>query len=111
MTPATFDLDDDADGALLNTQTFSDGQPGIFTVSELVVIGYTTTILRIDPEGRTTVTENTVTIGLTLQVTVTCTFTNNINEETSVSQSVAQRRVSLEAPVHLLAASPPALVE
>ena len=76
LTPATFDLDDDADGTLSNTQTFSDITPGAYTVTETAVSGYTTTLSCVDPDGGTTTVGATATIDLDADETVICTFTN-----------------------------------
>ena len=76
LSPATFDLDDDADGTLSNTQTFSDVAPGTYTVTETAVAGYSTALSCVDPDGGTTTAGATATIDLDAGETVTCTFTN-----------------------------------
>ncbi|MEM7358797.1 MAG: thrombospondin type 3 repeat-containing protein [Pseudomonadota bacterium] len=76
LSPATFDLDDDADGTLSNTQTFSDIATGAYTVTEAAVAGYNTTVSCVDPDGGSSTAGSTATIDLDLGETITCTFTN-----------------------------------
>ena len=81
LNPATFDLDDDADGTLPNTQTFSNIAPGAYTVSETAVAGYSTALSCVDPDGGTTTTGSTANIDLDAGETVVCTFTNTNQPE------------------------------
>ncbi len=75
--PNAFTLDDDADGTLPNTQTFTNVAPGTFTVTEAAVAGYSTTVSCVDPDGDSTAAgTNVATIDLAAGETVTCTFTN-----------------------------------
>ena len=76
LNPATFDLDDDADGTLSNTQTYNSVAAGAYSVTETAVAGFTTTLACVDPDGGTTTSGNTATIDLDPGETVTCTYTN-----------------------------------
>lgn len=83
LSPATFDLDDDTDGALPNTQTFSNVAAGSYTVSETAVAGYTTTLsCTLTGGGMTGTTFPTATLTTTIDLgpgeTATCTFTNSL---------------------------------
>jgi hypothetical protein len=76
----SFQLDDDADGTLSNTQ-ICDGtlDPGTYTVTEIVPSGWDlTNIVCSDPDNETTVNLDTATatIDLDSNETVECTFTN-----------------------------------
>ena len=84
LTPATFDLDDDADGTLSNTQSFTNVTPGAYTVTETAVSGYTTTLSCVDPDNGTTTASSTANIDLDAGETVTCTFTNTAQPGTIV---------------------------
>ena len=77
LSPSTFSLDDDADGALPNTQTFDVGV-GSYTVTETLVAGFTTEISCIDPDGGTTTSGSTANIDLDSGETVECTFINTL---------------------------------
>ena len=76
LAPATFVLDDDADGTLPNTQTYTNVATGAYTVTETAVAGYTTTVSCMDPSGGTTTTSSTASINIALGETVTCTFSS-----------------------------------
>ena len=76
LAPATFVLDDDADGTLPNTQTYTNVATGTYTVTEAAVAGYTTTVSCVDPSGGTTTTSSTASINIALGETVTCTFSS-----------------------------------
>ena len=52
--PNNFMLDDDADGTLLDTETFTNVAAGTFTVTEAAVAGYSTTVSCVDPDGGST---------------------------------------------------------
>ncbi|MFB3098501.1 MAG: T9SS type A sorting domain-containing protein [Acidimicrobiia bacterium] len=86
LSPSTFDLDDDADGTLSNTQTFTDVTPGTYTVSEMAVAGYDVAIVCVDPSGGTTTAGNTATIDLAAGEMVTCTFTNTAGSDVVVAK-------------------------
>ena len=74
---ANFLLDDDADGTLLNTVTFSGLSPGSYTVEELAAAGFDLTdITCVGGGANTTDTGATATIGLDAGESVTCTYTN-----------------------------------
>ncbi|MDA4848404.1 choice-of-anchor D domain-containing protein [Hoeflea poritis] len=85
LTPATFDLDDDADGALSNTQIFSNVLAGSYTISETATPGYSTALRCVDPDGGTTTSVGTATVDLDAGETVTCTFTNTGASEINVT--------------------------
>ena len=76
LMPATFDLDDDDDGALPNTQTFTGVMNGSYTVTETTVTGFDVAISCTDPDGGTTTSGATAMIDLDGGEDVTCTFTN-----------------------------------
>jgi plastocyanin len=78
LSPATFSLDDDADGTLQNTRTFTGLLPGSFTVTEDAdPAGWQLTTLQCLGGGpNTTTAARTATIGLDAGENVTCTFTN-----------------------------------
>ncbi len=77
--PNAFSLDDDADGTLLNTETFTNVAPGTFSVTEAAVAGYSTTVSCADPDsGSTLAGTNVATIDLDAGETITCTFTNTL---------------------------------
>ncbi len=74
-----FSLDDDADGALPNTQVFNLLDPGIYEVTETLPTGWDLASLTcVDPDLGTTTNLGaaTATIDLDLGEAVTCTFTN-----------------------------------
>jgi len=70
-----FSLDDDADGTLPNTTTFSNLAPGAYTVTEAVVDGWDLTVLACS-DGTTDLATRTASITLGAGENVTCTFTN-----------------------------------
>ncbi len=72
LSPASFSLDDDADGTLSNTQTFSNLPPGSgYSVSEQAQAGWDL--------GSATCSDGSPVSNINLAVgeNVTCTFTNN----------------------------------
>jgi uncharacterized repeat protein (TIGR01451 family) len=74
-----FNLDDDADGTLPNTQTFTNLVPGTYTVTEGAMAGWDlSNIICTDPDGGTTFDKpaRTATFDLDSGETVTCTFEN-----------------------------------
>jgi hypothetical protein len=71
-----FTLDDDADGTLPNTQTFTGVVAGSYTCTESTQFGYQITINCTDPDLGTTVAEPSATIDVDPGETVTCTFLN-----------------------------------
>jgi hypothetical protein len=81
-TLPTFSLDDDEDGTLQNTSTTTELADGVYTVTEGAVAGYAVTISCTDGSGGTTWDDNarTATINLTGVETVTCTFTNTLQQ-------------------------------
>lgn len=68
-----FNLDDDADNTLPNSQTFSSLNPGTYSVAETAVSGYDTTSSCVSSIGDT---ETASSIELDPNESVTCTFTN-----------------------------------
>ena len=81
LTPSPFNLDDDADGALSNTQSFSSlGTFTSYTVTEAVQAGWVVTGISCngDNNGSTDKTARTATINLDPGENVTCTFTNKV---------------------------------
>ena len=72
LTPSTFSLDDDANGMLSNTQTFTGVGPGSgYSISETVPSGWDQTAATCDDGSPVT------NIDVSTGETVTCTFTNN----------------------------------
>ncbi len=82
LSPPTFDLDDDADGTLPNTQTYSNIAAGSYSVTETAVAGYATSIICDDPDSGSTISGGTATIDLDAGETVTCTYTNTLQTGT-----------------------------
>lgn len=80
LTPSTFNLDDDADGTLSNTQTYTGLAAGSYSVTEGANSAYGVGISCTDLSGGTTTDNSTRTasIGLAAGETVTCTFTNTL---------------------------------
>ena len=76
LTPATFSLDDDADGTLPTTQTYTYLKAGTYTETEPAVDGSTTSPSCTDLSGSTSTAGATATIGLAPGETVTCLYTN-----------------------------------
>lgn len=76
LSPATFSLDDDAGGPLSNTRTFTMVAVGTYTVMELAVDGFTTSLSCTDLSGGTSTASATATIGQAPGETVTCLYTN-----------------------------------
>ncbi|MFK7805381.1 MAG: Calx-beta domain-containing protein [Anaerolineae bacterium] len=76
LTPSSFNLDDDSNGALSNTRTFNNVLAGEYGVAQTAVPGYTTTLVCVDPSGGTTTAGAEADIDLAAGETVTCTFTN-----------------------------------
>ena len=70
-----FTLDDDSDETLSNTQTFSDKQPGLYTVTETVPAGWELTAVTCTG-GSTSAVTNGAAITLLAGETITCTFVN-----------------------------------
>lgn len=86
---SSFSLDDDMNGTLPNTKTFSSVAAGIYTVSESVASGWNlSSITCADPTQNSSSglpTAPTATINLAVGETVTCTFTNTLaNPQISV---------------------------
>ncbi|MEI2457460.1 DUF6923 family protein [Lysobacter firmicutimachus] len=76
---SAFSLDDDADGTLQNTRTFTGLEPGSYGVTEAVTAGWSLTALSCsDPDNGTVVdlTNRLATIDIDSGETVTCTYTN-----------------------------------
>ena len=75
-----FSLDDDADGTLPNSQTFS-VPPGAWTTTELnIPSGWSlTNLVCVDPTNNTTVNGAVASINLASSETVTCTYTDSRN--------------------------------
>jgi hypothetical protein len=76
LVPATFSLDDDADGTLAKTQSFSSVPPGDYSVSQTLVANYDLTMACTDPTTNTSTAGTTASIAVAPGETVTCTFTN-----------------------------------
>jgi hypothetical protein len=70
-----FSLDDDADGTLPKSRTFTDLTPGTYTVTETATDGWDLSDLSCSG-GTTQVSDSTVTISLTAGANVSCTYTN-----------------------------------
>jgi hypothetical protein len=70
LTPSSFSLDDDADGTLPNTKTFTNVAPGSYGVSEAAVSGWDQT--------SAVCSDSSLVNNISIQAgeTVTCTFTN-----------------------------------
>jgi hypothetical protein len=84
-------LDDDGNGTLPNTQTFTDLAPGTYSVTETATAGWSlTNLLCTDPDSGTTVNLNTrtATVDLDRGETVTCTFTNTNQGRITVIKQV-----------------------
>ncbi|WP_408952507.1 beta strand repeat-containing protein [Lysobacter sp. Hz 25] len=76
---AAFSLDDDADGTLPNTRTFTGVEPGSYTVTESVTAAWTLTALSCsDPDAGTVINlaNRLATIDVDSGETITCTYTN-----------------------------------
>ena len=71
-----FSLDDDANGTLPNSKTFSTVMPGTYICTETQGGGYQVEISCSDPDGGTTTATPSATIDVDPGETVTCTFTN-----------------------------------
>jgi CSLREA domain-containing protein len=74
-----FSLDDDGNGTLPNSRTFSNLSSGIYMVAEAAATGWNLTgLVCADPDNGTTVSLSTrqATIDLDVGETITCTFTN-----------------------------------
>jgi len=79
LTPSTFDLDDDTDSTLSNTQTYDNVAPGSYSVTEVLPLPPPwefNSLVCDDPTHDTTVSGTTANIQLDADETVTCTFTN-----------------------------------
>lgn len=88
---SNFSLDDDADGTLSNTITFTGLNSGSFTVTEASAPGYAVTISCTDPTNNTSVNNTTrvASIALGDAETVECTFTNTLQQGSLVINKVA----------------------
>jgi hypothetical protein len=73
LSPVSFSLDDDADGTLSDTQTFSNVDPGTYSVTEAATSGWEQTAATCDDGSPPSA------IDLDSGETVTCTFTNSKN--------------------------------
>ncbi|MEM7241311.1 MAG: choice-of-anchor D domain-containing protein [Pseudomonadota bacterium] len=76
LTPNSFSLDDDANGTLSNTRTFTDVAEGIYTVTQSANANYLQSVSCVDPSGKTTTGMGSATIDVENAEIVTCTFTN-----------------------------------
>lgn len=78
---SNFSLDDDADGTLPNTRTFTGLASGTYTVDEGSVAGWSlTNLVCVDPTTNSSVNVGTgvATINLAAGESVTCTYTNTL---------------------------------
>ena len=73
---SNFILDDDSDGTLPNTHTFSSLAPGVYTVTEAATPGFDLTALTCTAGGSASIATRAATITLAQGANVTCTFTN-----------------------------------
>ncbi len=73
---ASFDLDDDDDATLPDTRTFSDLEPGPYSVIEVAATNWPLTALECSAGGSGEVDTGTATITLVAGAHMTCTFTN-----------------------------------
>jgi Prealbumin-like fold domain len=73
---SNFILDDDSDGTLPNTRTFSGLVAGAYTVTEAATPGFDLTALTCTAGGSADIVTRTATITLATGANVTCTFTN-----------------------------------
>ena len=78
---SNFSLDDDNDGTLSNTRTFTVDE-GSYTVTEAAAAGYAVSISCVDATQNTTVNNGTrqASINVAAGETVTCTFTNTLQQ-------------------------------
>ena len=93
LNPTSFNLDDDGDPGLNNSQTFLNVVPGTYVVSETLGVPdwVLTSIVCVDPNGGTTVNVpvGSASIVVSEGETITCTFTNTrLNAAIEVSKSV-----------------------
>ncbi len=81
LSPASFDLDDDSDGTLSNTFTFTDVVPGSgYSLSETVPSGWDQTGVTCDDGSAPS------NIGVSAGEIVTCTFTNDRRGQITVAK-------------------------
>ncbi|MBX4190126.1 hypothetical protein KW791_02425, partial [Candidatus Parcubacteria bacterium] len=82
LTPTTFNLDDDADPTLSNTQTFTGVNAGTYSVTENANAAYAVTISCTDPSGGTSTNNasRVANINLAAGETVDCTYTNTLQQ-------------------------------
>ena len=81
LTPSSFDLDDDADPALSNTQVYPNVTPGSYTVTEGALNGYVLTSLVCNSGGvQDGVNPYKANITLGNGGDVTCTYTNTLQQ-------------------------------
>ncbi len=101
MTPASFSLDDDADGTLSNSQAFTGLLPGSRSASETVNANWALTNISCTGATSSTIAfvggnadaafqagDNQVNIGLAAGEDVTCTFTNQRKAQLIVTKTV-----------------------
>ena len=77
LVPAGFDLDDDADGTLLNSRSYTNVAAGFYSVTQASVVDYTTALNCVDSSGGTMTAGAVASINLAPGETVTCTFSNS----------------------------------
>ena len=78
LTPASFNLDDDADGTLSNTQTFNNLMPGTYTITEGSVSNWDLNSISCNAGGTVDLGSRKATIVITPGANVTCTFLNKL---------------------------------
>jgi Ca2+-binding RTX toxin-like protein len=103
LTPATFVLDDDADGTLSNLQEFADVPRGTYTITADPLPGVALTGIDCVDTGSAPSTGDpgtrTATIGLEAGEIVTCTFTHERRPAVTVEQAAGQADPTSSGPV------------
>ena len=94
---SAFSLDDDADGTLPRLRTFEELDPGAYSVTESDTAGWTLTGIVCSAGGTANLENGIANITLVAGANVTCTFTNEQDEEEKGSITIIKNAIPDDA--------------